>query len=138
MTHNTVVQAEAHSVLCPAHSTVVEPSRTQPNHDHAADLQHVGTYRATDPIVAGAAAVRDQEFGHNRAKKNTALQAYVDGLVAVLHDTALPAAVEIEENWVRVDHGPSIGTMDANKEKANSPWSVFKIKRDMLPDPGQT
>lgn len=132
-----MAQAEAHLELSPAHSTILEPQRTQLKHDHAADLQHIGTHQATNAIVAGAVAIEDQELGHNDIKEDTALQAYVDGLVAVLHNTALPAAVEVEDGRVRLDHDPSTGAMDANKEKDNSPWSVLKAKKDMLPHLGQ-
>lgn len=135
MTHDTMVQVEAS--LRSAHCIVAEPSLTHPNHGHAADFQQVGTHQAANAIVADAAALGDQELGHDHIKKNTAFQAFLEGLAAVLDNTALLAAVEIEDHWVRVDHGPPIEAIDTNQEEDNSPWSVFKVKKDMLPHPGQ-
>jgi len=130
MTHNNDVQVGICSRPSSAHSTVVVSQHIQPKHGHAADLQHVGTHQTTDAFLAGTAVAEDQELGHNRKEEKSALQAYADGLAAILHGTASPATAEVGDDWVRVDHGLSVGAMETKKEKHSSPWSAFNTRTD--------
>lgn len=132
MTHNSDVRVGICSRPSSAHSTVVVSQHIQPKHGHAADLQYVGTHQTTNAIVAGTAVAEDQELGHNHKDEKSALQAYADGLAAILHGTA-----EVGDDWVRVDHGLSVGAMETKKEKHSSPWSAFNTRTDKPSHPEQ-
>ena len=75
--------------------TASSNSKHPAEHQHHADLKHIGAHLPLQAPAAGARAATDQEPGHRYEAVDLGFQAYVDGLASVLDGSSHPATVDV-------------------------------------------
>ena len=124
MTHIFTIQAVKQLDDVSLMLIAMDPMNIRPKHYQDGSLPQAGVHLSAQAAVAGATAA-DQELGHNNNEK-PGLRAYVNCLATALAPP--PMWQDVEDEWVKVEHGPSGHSSIIAREISAGPWSVFNIK----------